>query len=175
MQNLPLKEDYNEVLRLSGVCYDSLADGEGVRLALYFSGCNHRCPGCHNPGTHDFESGWVVTTETLDCIAEEFNRRPYLAGITLTGGDPLYMHNKVADALSYLQKHTNRPINVWLYTGFAWEDISYLPIISMLDVVVDGPFVAELADKRLQYRGSQNQRIIDVQKSFETNEVVLYG
>lgn len=60
-------------------------------------------------------------------------------------------------------------------TGFAWEDISYLPIISMLDVVVDGPFVAELADKRLQYKGSLNQRIIDVQKSFETNEVVLYG
>lgn len=175
MQNRPLEDDYKDVLRLSGVCYDSLADGEGVRLALYFSGCNHRCPGCHNPDTQDFESGLVVTTEILDHIAEEFNRRPYLAGITLTGGDPLYMHNKVADALSYLRKHTNRPINVWLYTGFMWEDISDIPLIGMLDVVVDGPFVTDLADKRLQYRGSLNQRIINVQKSLKTNEVVLYG
>lgn len=174
MQNLPIKEDYNEVLRLSGVCYDSLADGEGVRLALYFSGCDHRCPGCHNPDTHDFNAGWVITTETLDRIAEEFNRRPYLSGITLTGGDPLYNPNKLEEVLAYLQAHVNRPMNVWLYTGFLWEHISHFPVISMVDVVVDGPFMMRLADKRLRYKGSSNQRVINVKHSLSADEVILY-
>lgn len=176
MRELPIREDgIKDAIRLSGICYDSLADGEGVRLALYFSGCDHHCPGCHNPDTHDFYSGEIITTEMLDQIVQEFNLRPYLSGITLTGGDPLYRPYQLEMIMMYLHTHANRDVNVWLYTGFLWEEIAHLPVISMVDVVVDGHYDISCADKRLQYKGSSNQRVIDAKRSIKENEVIIYG
>ena len=172
---IPIRENtLKDNLRLSGVIYDSMADGEGVRAALYFSGCDHRCPGCHNPETHDFYSGQIVTSEVILEIAEEINKRPYLSGITMTGGDPLYRPAQLAVLLQFILDHVDRPISVWLYTGFRWEDVFDLPVMSLVDVVVDGPFIWSCADKRLAYCGSTNQRIIDVKKSIESGEVALY-
>lgn len=163
-------------IRLSGVLYDSLADGEGVRVALYFSGCKHHCPGCHNPSTHNFSAGWIVTSQELDEIVAEINKRPYLSGITLTGGDPLYRPYQLNACVEYILKRVERPLTVWLYTGFCWEDgIYHEDVMRHIDVVVDGPFIQEQADKRLVYKGSLNQRIIDVKKSLAAGEVVLYA
>lgn len=173
---IPVRENtLKDCLRLSGVIYDSMADGEGVRAALYFSGCDHRCPGCHNPETHDFYSGQIVTNEVILEIAEEINKRPYLSGITLTGGDPLYRPDQLAVFLQSILDHIDRPISVWIYTGFRWEDVFDLPVMLLVDVVVDGLYIWSCADKRLAYRGSTNQRIIDVKKTIESGEVILYG
>lgn len=173
---IPTKENSAfDNLRLAGVCYDSLADGEGVRAALYFSGCDHKCPGCHNPETHDFYAGEIVTSETMAEIVEEINKRPYLSGITLTGGDPLYRPTQLAVLLQYIVEHVDRPINVWLYTGFCWEDVYDLPVMELVDVVVDGLFLWTCSDKRLAYRGSLNQRIIDVKMTRAKGEVVIYA
>lgn len=161
-------------LRISGICYDSMADGEGVRAAIYFSGCGHNCPGCHNPSTHDFFAGQIVTDQVLDTIVAEINKRPYLSGITLTGGDPMYRPEQLYRALKYILIRVNRPITVWLYTGFLWEDMADMEIIDLIDVVVDGPFDQDLADKRLVYRGSSNQRIIDTKLSRVNESIILY-
>ena len=162
-------------LRVAGVNYDSLADGEGVRAAIFFSGCSHHCPGCHNLKAQDSQYGVVVTPELIQTVAAEINKRPYLSGITLTGGDPLFHALQTTEFLRKLLAMLDRPLTVWLYTGYVWEKVSRLNIFDMVDIVVDGPFVQELADKRLPFRGSVNQRIIDVRKSKESASVVLYN
>lgn len=160
-------------LRICGVNYDSLADGEGIRTAIFFSGCDHHCPGCHNPEAQNVHYGSVVTDAILTKIADEINKRPYLSGITLTGGDPLYLHFQAEDFLYHLKEQVNKPLNVWLYTGSIFENVKRLPIFNLVDVCVDGPFVLSEADKTLAFRGSKNQRIIDVQKSLATGETVI--
>lgn len=166
--------EVSEPLRIAGVCMDSLADGAGVRAAFYFQGCSHRCPGCHNPSTHDFSLGEIVTPGMIDDFAAEINKRPYLSGITLTGGDPLYHATEVSKFLSILLPKIAQPRTVWVYTGFLWEEVSDLPLMRMIDVLVDGPFELNMADKRLAYRGSSNQRIIDVRQSFARGKAVAY-
>lgn len=175
MSNIPTRESgLMDALRLSGVVYDSLADGEGVRTALYFSGCDHNCPGCHNREAQDFYTGQIVTSEILQQIVDEINKRPYLSGITLTGGDPLYRPSQLAVALQYIKERINPHLSVWLYTGFRWEDVEGLYLMEYVDVIVDGPYIWTCADKRLQYRGSSNQRVIDVKRTRSAGEVVLY-
>lgn len=164
----------NEILRIAGINYDSMVDGDGVRTAIFLSGCQRHCPDCHNADLQNPEAGTPVNVELTMKIAEEINKRPYLSGITLTGGDPLYNHKLTSKFLRDLKAHINRRINVWLYTGERWEDIWHRRIMRDIDVVVDGPFVKELADKRLAFRGSSNQRIIDVQKSLREGGVSLY-
>lgn len=166
--------DVSEPLRLAGLCYESLADGEGVRAAFYFQGCAHNCPGCHNPSTHDFSGGELITPDMIQGFAAEINRRPYLSGITLTGGDPLYHPTAVHNFLTAILPKIAQPRTVWLYTGFRFEEVSDMPLMRMVDVVVDGLFDQNLADKRLAYRGSANQRIVDVRQSLASGEVVAY-
>lgn len=169
--------DVPEPLRLAGVCYESMADGEGVRAAFYFQGCMHHCPGCHNPTTHDFSSGELITPEMIETFAREINQRPYLSGITLTGGDPLYHPEAIERFLTTLLPKLTHRKTVWLYTGFLWEEVFDLPLMRMVDVVVDGPFEQSYADKRLAYRGSANQRLIDAHRSLASDdawEAILY-
>lgn len=144
-------------------------DGPGFRTSIYFAGCDHHCEGCHNPQSWDYDAGASMSLSgIMDIILEEdFD-------VTLTGGDPLYNRKLpiLIDAVKSIGK------NIWLYTGFVWEDIKRQPCllktVSNVDVVVDGPFIARLRDESLLFRGSSNQRLIDVRKSISSDSVVLY-
>lgn len=161
-------------LHIAGVNYDSFVDGPGVRAAIYLSGCRHHCPGCHNADTHNPEYGQALHSRLLEDIGYAIMERPYLSGITLTGGDPLYDPEQTHWMLEDLLAQIGRDTNVWMYTGALWEDVCDLPIMNSIDVLVDGPFIKEQADKRLQFKGSANQRIIDVKKSLAAGEVILW-
>ncbi len=131
-------------------------DGPGFRTAIYFAGCRHQCPGCHNPQSWDFNSGKEMTLSEIMEIVEEED-----FDVTLTGGDPLYNPEKIA-ILAKRIKETGH--TVWLYTGFTIEEILSSESLSLplpyLDTIVDGPFIQSLRDPDLQFRGSSNQRII---------------
>ena len=150
------------------------ANGPGIRSVLWVAGCNHRCKGCHNPQTWDETSGTPFTTESLEELLDSV-QSSYIAGITLSGGDPLYpnnreaVHNILAD---FKERYPDK--SVWMYTGYLYDDISTLPLLQYVDVLVDGRFVLENRDLTLLYRGSPNQRIIDVTKSRQLGEVILW-
>jgi len=171
---------------LAGVNYESLVDGEGVRATIYLSGCPHNCPGCHNPESHDPNFGVPITTQTIENIAEEIVKRPFLKGITLSGGDPFFCPEKTFFFLTHLLEEIHARVknrtkyNIWIYTGATFGELynaSNLfihPILLLTNVLVDGPFIQSMANKTLRFRGSSNQRIIDVQKSLEKGEIVIH-
>ncbi len=138
-------------------------DGPGFRTSVYFAGCRHQCKGCHNPDSWRFDAGIPMTVnQIMDIICEEdFD-------VTLSGGDPLYHCDFVKQLIREVKKigHT-----VWIYSGFTWEEISnnqdLIDTIREADVIVDSPFVQSLKDPDLLFRGSSNQRIIDIKKSLE--------
>lgn len=155
-----------------------MVDGAGVRTAIFLSGCAHHCDQCQNPETWNPEYGAVITIKTIQHIADEINKRDFVKGITLTGGDPFFHASATFDFLVALKAKLNKPVSLWIYTGYTYEqlreDTDMLPLLMASDVLVDGPFVWQQKDKRLRFRGSRNQRIIDVQKSLETGDVVLW-
>lgn len=144
--------------RILDIIKGTTVDGPGFRTAIYFAGCRHQCPGCHNPQSWDFEAGDVADIEALMEVIEEED-----FDVTLSGGDPLYHPEFVKELVSRIKAagHT-----VWLYTGYTWEEIVDSPVlrevIKDVDVIVDGPFVQSLHDPDLRFRGSSNQRIIEV-------------
>ena len=146
---------------ISGVDYESIADGEGVRCTIFVSGCKHNCKSCHSPSTHDFNSGTKLTKEVLNDINEEIKKRKFLSGITLSGGDPMYSAKECIELLNNLYIPHN---NVWIYSGFTYEEIcndkEMKALLDKCDVLVDGVFIEELRDVSLDFRGSANQRII---------------
>ena len=171
---------------LAGINYESLVDGEGVRTTIYLSGCPHGCPGCHNPESHDPNYGAVITPQMIQSIAKEIAKRPFLKGITLSGGDPFFNPEKtflfithLFEELHNLTKNKER-YNLWIYTGAMFGELYYSdnlfihPILLLTDALVDGPFIQSMADKTLRFRGSSNQRIIDVQKSLEKGEIIFH-
>ena len=139
-----------------------MADGPGFRTSIYCAGCAHHCPGCHNPQSWDFKGGYEVTIEELlDIIkADEF------ANVTFSGGDPLYQVEAFTELARRIKTETDKTI--WCYTGFTYEAILADPrlsqILPYLDVLVDGPYVEALRDTNLRFRGSSNQRIIELDK-----------
>ena len=152
---------------------DSILDGEGIRTVIWFQGCLHKCPGCHNPETHDMNGG---VEYDIDDIKEEMKNLKYQKGITLSGGDPFYQ----IDAATELAKYAHEiGLNVWCYTGFVYEDIikndKMKKLLVNIDVLVDGPFILEQKSLECKFRGSTNQRLIDVAKSLEEGDVVLYA
>ena len=139
-----------------------MADGPGFRTSIYCAGCAHHCPGCHNPQSWDFKGGYEVTIdELLEVIkADEF------ANVTFSGGDPLYQVEAFTELARRIKTETDKTI--WCYTGFTYEEIQADPrlsqILPYLDVLVDGPYVEALRDTNLRFRGSSNQRIIELDK-----------
>lgn len=160
-----------------GINFESIVDGDGVRVVVFFSGCNHHCKGCHNPASHDFSTGKFFGSELQEQIAEYVRETPFVSGVTLSGGDPMYSAEAIIPFLKELKKLAPES-TVWVYSGFTYEEIikdpSMRSLLAMCDVLVDGPFVLEQRDITLSYRGSRNQRIIDVQKSLLAGEAVLY-
>lgn len=139
-------------MRISGVLTCSLVNGEGVRYVIFTQGCAHACKGCQNPDTWDFKGGTEIDVSEL--AMDIMDRRKHLDGITLSGGDPFYQQDECCRLLQMLPG-----MNVWIYTGFNYEDICDTDLAKMADVIVDGPFVEELRCEG-EYFGSSNQRII---------------
>lgn len=140
-------------MRIAGTVPSSLVNGEGIRYVVFLQGCAHRCRGCQNPETWDFDGGQEVAPE--DIAAQYMKRTHLLDGITLSGGDPFYQQEACVELLELLPD-----VNVWIYTGFRYEDIQDTPLARMADVIVDGPYMEMLRTETLPYRGSANQRII---------------
>ena len=159
-------------IRIAGTVEDSIVDGPGLRFVVFVQGCPHHCEGCHNPETHDFSAGKLTTT---DALYEMCMENPLCSGVTFSGGDPLHWQNRKETGELIEEIHEKFPEKtIWLYTGFLWEDIKDLPFLKYVDVLVDGPFVEAEKDVTLHWKGSANQRVIDVKKSLEQGSVVLY-
>lgn len=164
------------VIRLFGLVTDSIVDGPGFRVSIFTQGCPHHCEGCHNPGSHDPEAGkeW-----TLDEVEKKFTGNPLLDGITLTGGEPF---QQPAACAELARRAHQKGLNVWSYSGYTYEKLRELAkqdegvnaLLSEIDVLVDGPFRLNERSLELLYCGSKNQRLIDMKKTRETGEVVLW-
>lgn len=156
--------------------YCDIANGEGVRTSVFISGCTHHCKNCFNPETWDFNYGQPLTS---DVIAKILNSAEpsYISGITLLGGDPLCgVDNQTAShALCHMFKSRYPEKTIWLYTGYLYEQIKDLPVIEHIDILVDGPFIEDKKNLMLKFRGSENQRLIDVKESRKQDRVVLYN
>ncbi len=153
---------------------DSIVDGEGVRAVVWMQGCSHNCPGCHNPITHDFNGGFLTDTEDLKRDIRELK---LVDGITLSGGDPMFQIEASLDIAKFCHECG---LNVWCYTGYTFEQLlaistknpKMLELLQELDVLVDGKFVLAKKSLDAQFRGSSNQRIIDVPNSLKSNRAV---
>ena len=149
-----------------------MVDGPGFRTSIYCAGCRHQCPGCHNPQSWGFDQGEEMTVEQLMRI---ITADPYTQGVTFSGGDPMYQAAGFAELARHIHRRTQK--DVWCYTGFTFESLIHddqRELLSELDVLVDGPFVQAQHDPDLLFRGSSNQRIIDVQASLYSGETVLW-
>lgn len=160
-------------LRIAGTIAESIVDGPGIRFVIFTQGCPHHCAGCHNPQTHDFAGGTETDTDTL---LEQVKENPLLSGVTLSGGEPFCQPKpllEVAKAVHAAGK------DVMAYSGYTFEQLKNAEdpyvraLLEQCDILVDGPFVLALRDLTLRFRGSSNQRLIDVPKSLEQGEVVL--
>ena len=150
---------------------DTTVDGPGFRTSVYSSGCPHRCPGCHNPQSWEIDNGHPVETEEIlkIILADPF------ADVTFTGGDPMFQPQGFAELAQAIRENSTK--NIWCYTGYRFEDLLQNPaqkaLLEQIDTLVDGRFIEALKDEELRFRGSSNQRIIDVQSSLEKGEIVV--
>ncbi|MBU4438635.1 MAG: anaerobic ribonucleoside-triphosphate reductase activating protein [Acetobacterium sp.] len=163
----------NEKVRIAGVIKESIVDGPGIRFVVFAQGCPHHCDGCHNPATHDFNKGNLIEIET---IINEMKRNPLLDGITLSGGEPF----EQPEAFGELARRSKAlGYHVMTYTGYTYEtlmekkDEQRLRLLENTDLLVDGKFEAEQKSLMLKFRGSKNQRIIDLNKSRRENRLTL--
>ncbi len=160
MKNEDLKKDFS--LRLLRTFKETIVDGVGLRYSIYFSGCSHACPGCHNEYSWNPNNGTELTYKILNEIANEINQNELLDGITISGGDPLFNPKDMLKVLKFLKKKTKK--NIWMYTGYTLEEIKKDDLrkkcLKYVDVLVDGRFIKELYDPNIKFRGSSNQRII---------------
>lgn len=164
----------DKTVRLSGIIHESLTNGPGMRRVIFAQGCKHNCKSCFNKDTHDFNSGVEFK---VDDIVRDIKANPLLKGITFSGGDPL----EQGEGFSEIAKQVrNKSFNVWCYTGYTFEEIlkgaennsQWRELINNIDVLVDGKFIEELKDDELKFRGSKNQRIIDVPNSLRENKLI---
>ena len=161
-------------IRLAGVEPESIVDGPGYRLTVFAQGCPHRCAGCHNPQTHDFSGGALRDTEEIIAL---LGANPLVRGVTLSGGEPMAQAAAMAEIARAARE---RGMSVWCYTGYTLEELlaendpDRMRLLRLSDVLVDGRFVARERSLELLYRGSRNQRLIDVPATLSSGEVRLY-
>lgn len=160
------------MLSILNILEDTTVDGPGFRTAIYAAGCPNGCPGCHNPESWDINRGqWMSTDEILQkVLADDF------ADVTFSGGDPMYQPEGFAELASAIKRKSRK--NIWCYTGYTFEKLLKNPrqaqLLEYIDVLVDGRYRQELRDEDLQFRGSSNQRLIDVQASLKSGKTTLY-
>lgn len=160
-------------MRYHNITRDDMLNGDGLRVVLWLAGCSHCCKECQNPLTWDPDGGLLFDENAKREIFNQLDK-PYINGITFSGGDPLHSANRL-DVKSLMeeikQKYPNKTI--WLYTGDSWEDILHYPAMKFVDVLVDGEFKIDLKDARLLWKGSSNQRVIDVPKSLKQTDPMV--
>jgi len=164
-------------IRVAGIINESIADGPGIRMVIFAQGCQHNCRGCHNPHTHSFDGGELVD---IDKIISDLKKNSLLDGVTLSGGDPFEQAKKFAVLANEVKKIG---MNVITYTGYTYEQLveyslnrkGYKELLENTDMLVDGPFIMEERNLLLKFKGSNNQRIIDVPNSIKYQKVVLAG
>lgn len=160
------------MLSILSIVEDTTVDGPGFRTAIYAAGCPNHCPGCHNPESWDIQQGtWMETEEVVShVLADEF------ANVTFSGGDPMFQPEGFAEVAEAIKAHSDKTI--WCYTGYRYEELVRHPqqkrLLRSIDVLVDGRFEQALRDESLLFRGSSNQRLIDVPASLQAGEVVLF-
>ncbi|MDR0348637.1 MAG: anaerobic ribonucleoside-triphosphate reductase activating protein [Tannerella sp.] len=158
-------------ISLLDIVHDTTVDGPGFRTAIYAAGCKHQCQGCHNPRSWNIKNGIF---HTIDSIMEIIKENEF-AEVTFTGGDPLMQAEGFTELAQRIKTETEK--NIWCYTGFSYENIitsgRLMQILPYLDVLVDGRYIHTLRNADLQFRGSSNQRIINVQESLVKNEVII--
>lgn len=171
--------------------HDDVCNGIGIRCTIWFTGCSHKCAGCFNKETWDENSGIEFDIEAKKELFDELSK-DYISGITFSGGDPLH-ENNIIEVNNIIQEIKKQFPNktIWLYTGYTWEELSPNILIKGIDeestlhnvraniikscnVVIDGPYIDDLRDITLKWRGSSNQRVIDVQKTLQNGEIVLW-
>ncbi len=162
-------------IRLAGVIRESIVDGPGIRLTVFTQGCPHNCPGCHNPQTHDFDGGYMSDT---DNILKAIKENPMLQGVTFSGGEPFMQ----CRPLTALAKECHKlGLNIMVYTGYTFENLlagfkenpQWKELLENTDILVDGPFILQQRSLMLHFRGSKNQRILDVPRSLSEGKAVL--
>ena len=158
-------------IRVAGIQQDSIVDGKGLRFSVFVQGCPHHCFGCHNPETHSFSGGKMMEIED---VVKQMNTNPLCDGLTLSGGEP-FSQPQACTELAKAAKKRGR--NVWCYTGYTLEELMSIPaakeLLDEIDVLVDGRFVLSKRSLDLDFRGSSNQRVIDMNTFRETGDVVL--
>lgn len=165
--------------KYAGIIYDDIANGTGIGAALFFQGCPHHCPGCHNPSTWDFDAGQKITTETVSDLMYYFQENPFATRLSISGGEPLTTINENHISMYKISGvFKNRLPNhkIWLWTGYCFEDLTdeQKYCLQRVDVLVDGPFIEGQKDLTLAFRGSKNQRILDCQASLKANKPILH-
>jgi anaerobic ribonucleoside-triphosphate reductase activating protein len=168
-------DESKKEIRLAGVIEESITDGPGVRFVVFTQGCPHHCPMCHNPQTHDFASGFM---KGCDDIVSEMLENPLISGVTLSGGEPFAQ----AESSAYIaRKAKENNKDVFTYTGYTFEELEkkaekdkgVKDLIENSDYIVDGPFINSLKSLELRFRGSRNQRIIDVAKTLKQKKICI--
>ena len=162
-------------LRIAGILDESVVDGDGVRLTVFVQGCAHRCRGCQNPETQPMEGGHIIDTAK---ILAEVAENPLLTGVTFSGGEPFLQPAPLAELAKAIHQ---RGLDVWSYSGYTLEELqeraekdkATRALLKELDVLVDGPYEEDRRDLTLHFRGSRNQRVIDMKKTSATGRVVL--
>ena len=161
-------------MRYHNITTDDMLNGDGLRTVLWVAGCTHRCNGCHNPITWDIEGGIPFDDDAEKELFQKLEP-DYISGLTFSGGDPLHPKNR--EEVTRLAKKVKELFpekTIWLYTGFTFEEIKDLPVISYVDVLVDGRFVKEQFDPKLHWKGSANQRVIEISATMSLGKVVLF-
>ena len=163
-------------LRIAGIVPESVVDGPGIRYTIFTQGCLHNCEGCHNPQTHDFNGGYLADTDEL---LEQMKQDPLIKGMTFSGGDPFEQPTPLAELAAKVHAYGG---DIITYTGYTYEELveksvevpAVMDLLRETDVLIDGRFVLAERDLTLKFRGSKNQRVIDVKKSLECGEIVTF-
>ncbi len=150
-----------------------MLNGDGLRVVLWLAGCNHKCKDCQNPETWDACSGLKFDAGAKEELFEELEKS-YVSGITLSGGDPLFPQNREEVGLLVQEIHKKYPNKtIWCYTGYTYEQIKDWEYLKYIDVLVDGPFIPSMKELGLKWKGSSNQRVIDIQKTRDVGSLVI--
>ena len=161
-------------MRYHNITTDDMLNGDGLRTVLWVAGCNHHCEGCQNPITWDINGGIPFDEDAENELFEKL-APDYISGLTFSGGDPLHPQNRAE--ITRLAKKSRELFpkkDIWLYTGYVFDEIKELEIMQYIDVLVDGEFKKELFDEKLHWKGSANQRVIEVPETLKVGRIVLY-
>lgn len=169
-------ESNDNLIKIAGIEKESIVDGPGIRYVIFTQGCPHHCEGCHNPQTHDFEGGKYINVNEL---LEDIEKNPLLKGITLSGGEPFLQAKKLSKFVDKAKEKRN-DLDIICYTGFEFENLiknsndqnGFKELIDKTDILIDGKFDKNKMAEGLMFRGSSNQRAIDIKNTFEQEKIV---